>query len=76
MKKYLTFGLLSLALSTSVFAGNGDRAGEAGAAQLLINPWTRSSGMGAANSASVMGLEALYSNVAGIAFTNKTELVF
>lgn len=76
MKKYLTFGLLTLALSTSVFAGNGDRAGEAGAGQLLINPWTRSSGMGAANSASVIGLEALYGNVAGIAFTNKTELIF
>lgn len=76
MKKYITFGLLSLAISTSLFAGNGDRAGEAGAAQLLINPWTRSSGMGGANAASIQGLEALYLNVAGIAFTNKTEMIF
>lgn len=57
-------------------AGNEDRSGQAGASELLINPWSRSSGWGGVNSASVHGLEAIYMNVAGTAFTNKTELIF
>lgn len=57
-------------------AGNEDRSGEAGATELLINPWARSSGLGGANTASVMGLEAMYLNVAGMAYTRKTELMF
>ncbi|MAO33588.1 MAG: DUF3308 domain-containing protein [Flavobacteriales bacterium] len=59
-----------------IFGGNPQRAGQAGASELLINPWARSSGWGGANVASVRGLEGIYSNVAGIAFTQKTELVF
>ena len=65
-----------VALSTSSFAGNKDRAGQAGANQLLINPWARSSGWAGANSASVTGLEATYTNIAGLAFTPKTEIMF
>ena len=57
-------------------AGNPQRAGQAGASELLINPWTRSSGWGDANVAGVRGLEGIYSNVAGLAFTEKTELIF
>jgi hypothetical protein len=57
------------------FAGNPDRAGQAGATELLINPWARSSGWGNANTGSVHGVEAIFGNVAGIAFTNKTEIV-
>jgi hypothetical protein len=57
-------------------AGNEDRSGQAGASELLINPWARSSGWGGANSSTVHGLEAIYMNVAGTAFTNKTELIF
>ncbi|MBK5284896.1 MAG: DUF3308 domain-containing protein, partial [Bacteroidia bacterium] len=34
---------------TTVLAGNNDRAGQAGATELLINPWARSSGFGGAN---------------------------
>lgn len=64
-------------LSTSVMiAGNEDRAGEAGASQMLINPWVRSVGFGGANTASIIGLEAMNLNVAGMAYTNKTELMF
>ena len=58
------------------FAGNKDRAGEAGASQLLINPWARSNGLGGANSAYVKGLEAQFLNVAGIAHTRSTEVMF
>ncbi|GAB4144467.1 MAG: hypothetical protein Fur0041_19370 [Bacteroidia bacterium] len=57
-------------------AGNKDRAGQAGATELLINPWARSSGWAGANTASVRGLEAMYMNVAGTAFTQRTELMF
>ncbi|MBL4623861.1 MAG: PorV/PorQ family protein [Flavobacteriales bacterium] len=64
-----------LAIASTSFAGNKDRAGQAGAGQLLINPWARSSGWAGANSASVTGLEATYTNIAGLAFTPKTELV-
>lgn len=60
----------------TAFAGNPDRAGQAGATELLINPWARSSGWAGANAASIKGLEAMYMNVAGTAFTKRTELMF
>lgn len=56
---------------TTLYAGNKDRAGEAGASQILINPWTKSVGFGGANSASTVGLEAMGLNIAGMAFTKK-----
>lgn len=58
-----------------VHAGNPDRAGEAGAYELLINPWARSAGLFAMNCSRVMGLEAERINVAGLAFTRKTEVI-
>jgi len=57
-------------------AGNKDRSGQAGAAELLINPWARSSGWGGVNVANVTGLEGMYNNIAGLSRTNKTELIF
>ncbi|MCB9163329.1 MAG: PorV/PorQ family protein [Flavobacteriales bacterium] len=62
--------------TTTVWAGNPDRAGSAGATQLLINPWARSSGWALANTASVRGAEAMYGNIAGLAHTSKTEILF
>ena len=62
--------------SVSVFAGNKDRAGTAGASELLVNPWARTSGWGSSNVAGVRGLEGQFLNVAGLAFTKKTELLF
>jgi len=62
--------------SIITFAGNEQRAGAAGASELLINPFARTSGWAGANVAGVRGLEGMYSNVAGLAFTNKTELIF
>lgn len=59
-----------------VNAGNKDRAGQAGADELLINPWARSSGWGGANNACATGVEGMYNNIAGMAFTPKTEIVF
>lgn len=74
--KCLAVFLIGLASVSNLSAGNPDRVGSAGADQLLINPWVKSSGWGGANSASVMGLESLYGNVAGLAFVDKTELIF
>ncbi len=67
--------VLNVCLSTS-YAGNEQRIGSAGATELLINPWARSSGFAGANSASIRGLEAMYSNVAGTAFVNNAEFIF
>jgi len=68
-------GLFLLPCQTSM-AGNKDRSGQAGGSELLINPWARSSGWGGVNVASVRGLEAMFTNVAGVAHTNSTELIF
>ncbi len=66
---------IAIAYSFNLKAGNEDRAGEAGASQLLINPWTTSVGFAGANTASITGLEAMSMNIAGMAFTRKTELM-
>lgn len=63
-------------IAGSTFAGNKDRSGQAGATELLINPWARSSGWASANMSRVRGLEAIWGNVAGTAFTPKTQLIF
>ncbi len=76
MYKYLILTLVASMFFGSSFAGNKDRAGEAGAGQLLINPWARSNGLGGANSAYAYGLEAQFLNVAGLAHTTSTELIF
>lgn len=57
-------------------AGNKDRSGQAGAAELLINPWARSSGWGSVGTANTQGLEAIFTNVAGTGFTKGTEIIF
>ena len=77
--KYLALGLIIaflIPVTSLTFAGNKDRSGQAGASELLINPWTRSSGWGSANMAKVKGLEAMWGNVAGVAFTTKTQVIF
>ncbi len=81
MKKFfITIFILSITISVflsfSLYAGNEDRTGEAGAPELLINPWARSSGWGSVNTGSVQGLEAIFGNIAGLAFTKHTEVVF
>ncbi len=65
-----------LSLVNPVNAGNEQRAGSNGASELLINPWARSSAWGNANIANIVGVEAMSLNVAGMAFTRRTELVF
>ena len=79
-KTYKTLIIIALmgilSVSTQVFAGNKDRSGQAGAQHLLIDPWARTNGWGTAGVAEIRGLESIYSNVAGLAFTKKTEFGF
>lgn len=78
LNRIINLGLafVLLAYSGVLLAGNEDRAGEAGASELLINPWARSSGWGGANTSGSMGVESFHLNIAGLAYTKGTELVF
>jgi len=62
--------------TTGVQAGNKDRSGQAGAPELLINPWAGSAGWGGVNTANVRGVESMFANIAGLAFVNKLDLGF
>ena len=75
LKVLVLIALIVLPFKT-ILSGNPQRAGQSGASELLINPWARSSGWAGADIAGVRGLEGIYSNVAGLAFTDKTELIF
>jgi opacity protein-like surface antigen len=61
-------------LSMQAFAGNRDRTGQAGATELLINPWGASTGLFYQNTANVKGLEAMKTNIAGLAFVDNLEV--
>jgi len=81
--KHLYKHLIIVAVSATLvassmlgYAGNKDRAGQAGASELLINPWTRTSGWGGANMAKLSGAEALWGNVAGAAYKTSTQVEF
>ena len=76
MKISIKIAFVLLLFSPMIFAGNEDRVGSAGASHLLINPWARSSALGDAGIASTNGLEASYMNIAGMAFTDQTQLKF
>ena len=75
IKSALIVGV-AVVTSLAVNAGNEDRVGSAGASHLLVNPWARSSALGDASIASSNGLEATFTNIAGLAFTENTELKF
>ncbi|MGE5355370.1 MAG: DUF3308 domain-containing protein [Deltaproteobacteria bacterium] len=60
------FILVILVTSVSLYAGNPDRQGEAGASELLFNPWPTSSGLHGMNTSSINGVAAMRLNVAGI----------
>ena len=77
MKKIIAKTGIAIAatlIAASAFAGNKDRSGQAGATELLINPWGATAGVFGANSATVAGLEAMKTNIAGLAFVEATEI--
>jgi len=65
---------LLLPMFATAWAGNPDRQGEAGAGQLLINPWARSAGLHSLNTSSVGGIDALFMNVGGLARFERTQI--
>ncbi|MEI8201596.1 MAG: PorV/PorQ family protein [Bacteroidota bacterium] len=76
LKNTILILLIASLPATQLFAGNEDRSGQAGASELLINPWARSAGWGLSSTASARGMESSFMNIAGLAFTKKTEIVF
>lgn len=74
MKKII-YTIIALGVCTgTALAGNPDRQGEAGAYELLMNPWARSAGLHTMTTANVQGVEANWINVAGLSRINKTEV--
>jgi len=70
------FLLCVIVLMTVVaYAGNPDRQGEAGAGELLFNPWARSAGLHSMTTSSVRGVEAMRLNIAGLSRIENTELL-
>ncbi len=64
----------AVGLTFNAFAGNKDRSGQAGAPELLINPWARSTGLFGMNVSSVVGMEAMKANVAGMAMDTAMDI--
>lgn len=77
MKNIVSKALLSaltLSCSFSALAGNKDRSGQAGATELLINPWAQSSGLFGLDVANVRGIAAMKVNIAGLSFADNLEV--
>lgn len=74
--KYIILSILLLGSTFSGLAGNPDRVGQAGATELLINPWARSSGWHGAFTSGIIGVEAMRFNVAGLIGIKRTEFLF
>ncbi|MCD6064130.1 MAG: hypothetical protein K0R82_2041 [Flavipsychrobacter sp.] len=77
MRKLLTGSAIAMCVmgaSLQAVAGNKDRVGQAGATELLINPWGQSTGVFGLNTAQVKGIEGFKTNIAGLAFVEKTEV--
>ena len=67
LKSIIAIFLLSVAVAPQeAWAGNPDRQGEAGAYELLLNPWARSAGLNGLVVSSITGVEAMRFNPAGI----------
>ncbi len=67
---FLTIGTVA-----EINAGNPDRQGEAGAAQLLLNPWARTAGLHTMSTSFVSGAESTIINPAGMVRINKSEFI-
>ena len=73
---YILFtAVVSFTMCQTAFAGNPDRQGEAGAYELLMNPWARSAGLHTMGTSFVSGVEAMRLNVAGLSRVKGTEVL-
>lgn len=73
MKKNISL-FFALIFAATTFAGNPDRQGEAGAYELLLNPWARTVGLHAMNTSMVKGIESMNLNIAGLSRINNLEV--
>lgn len=76
LRIFVVVVLFAMVSVTAVQAGNDNRRGTAGASELLINPWARSTGWGNSNIACVRGIDAFFTNIAGLSFTNKMDVAY
>ncbi|MBT8233131.1 MAG: PorV/PorQ family protein [Saprospiraceae bacterium] len=74
LHKIFVLFVLLMSATTIMFAGNPDRQGEAGAAELLLNPWAKSAGLHGMSTASISGVESMRFNVAGLGRIDGKEL--
>jgi hypothetical protein len=74
-KIYTSLSLLLFWVSLAQ-AGNPDRQGEAGAYELLMDPWARTAGLHSMSTSLVRGVESMNLNVAGLARINKLDMGF
>jgi len=65
---------LFVGVNASTYAGNPDRQGEAGASELLLNPWAKSAGLHGMTTSSVTGVESMRLNIAGLGRIEGREL--
>ena len=70
----LILTIFAAAITTQALAGNKDRSGQAGATELLINPWAQSTGVFGLNTSYVQGVEAMKGNIAGLAFVDNADV--
>ncbi|OAV45569.1 PorV/PorQ family protein [Lewinella sp. 4G2] len=75
MKRLYYLLIICVVSSATLFAGNPDRQGEAGAAQLLMNPWAPSAGLHSLNTSNVFGVEAMRINPAGVSRGTGTNVM-
>ena len=75
MKKFYVLLVMLTLGATTLRAGNPDRQGEAGAVQLLMNPWAPSAGLHSLGTSYVTGVEAMRLNPAGVARFDGTQVM-
>lgn len=74
MKFISNIFLLACLIPAVAFAGNPDRVGQAGASELLVNPWANAIGSNWANYANVRGVGAMFSNIGGLTLNPVSEV--
>lgn len=75
MKRVILLFIFALAMTSMSYAGNPDRQGEAGASELLLNPWAKSAGVHSMSTSFATGVEAMRVNIGGMSRVEKGELV-
>ncbi len=67
--------VISMMCLPLVYGGNPDRQGEAGAYELLLNPWARSAGLHTMTTSMIQGVEAMRLNPAGLVHIPRTQVL-